>query len=50
MGDNWLSSYDSTTVGPLSKSSLVGRVDIVVPQSENLIWGTIKGVAKTVFG
>lgn len=50
MGDNWLSSYDSTTVGPLSKSSLVGRVDIVVPQSGNLIWGTIKGVAKTVFG
>lgn len=49
MGDNWLSSYDSFRVGPLHKSSLVGRVDIVVENGDNVVWGITKGIFKMIF-
>lgn len=49
MGDNWLSSYDSFKVGPLHKSSLVGRVDIVVENRDNIVWGVVKGIFKMMF-
>ena len=49
MGDNWLTSYDSFTVGPLHKSSLVGRVDIIVKGGNNIVWGAVKGVFKMIF-
>ena len=49
MGDNWLSSYDCTSCGPLSEECLVGRVDIVVPKTENLVWGVVKGIFKHIF-
>lgn len=49
MGDNWLSSYDCTSCGPIGESTLVGRVDIVVPNSENLFFGAIKGIFKQIF-
>ena len=49
MGDNWNSSYDSTSCGPLTESSLVGRVDISVPKNEFLLFGIIKGIFKQIF-
>lgn len=49
MGDNWETSYDCATAGPISASSLVGRVDIIVPASQNLVWGAIKGIFKMWF-
>jgi len=49
IGDNWLSSYDCTSCGPVQKNSLVGRVDIVVPKDENLVFGAIKGIFKQIF-
>lgn len=50
LGDNWEVSYDSATVGPIRKSSLVGRVDIIVPKGDNIFWGAIKGVWNNWFG
>lgn len=50
LGDNWEVSYDSATVGPISESSLVGRVDIIVPKTDNIFWGAIKGVWHNWFG
>ena len=49
LGDNWQISYDSATVGPVSATSMVGRVDIVVSDQQNIFWGTIKGVFKMWF-
>lgn len=49
MGDNWDSSYDCTTCGPILSKSLVGRVDIVVPYKTNLFKGIIKGIFKMWF-
>ena len=49
LGDNWNVSYDSTMVGPVTVDSLVGRVDIIVPASKNIFWGTIQGVFKMWF-
>lgn len=49
MGDNWENSYDCASCGPISVTSLVGRVDIVVPRSKNIFLGTIKGIFKMWF-
>lgn len=49
LGDNWQISYDSTTVGPVSATAMIGRVDIIVPSNQNIFWGTIKGVFKMWF-
>lgn len=49
MGDNWEDSYDCSACGPISVYSLVGRVDIVVPESQNIVWGTINGIFKMWF-
>lgn len=49
VGDNWQNSYDSADCGPINKNSLVGRVDIIVPEDENLIIGAIKGIFKQIF-
>lgn len=35
LGDNWDESKDSSEVGPLSKKTIVGRVDIVIKPSQN---------------
>lgn len=48
-GDNYLGSFDSFRIGPLKKSSLVGRVDIIVKNGDNIVWGAIKGVFKMMF-
>ena len=49
MGDNWSNSYDCTTCGPISAKAIVGRVDIVVPKSQNLFWGVFKGIFIQIF-
>ena len=49
LGDNWETSYDCSSCGPINKDSIVGRVDIIVPESNNLVWGAIKGVFKLLF-
>lgn len=49
LGDNWEVSYDSSSVGPIHESCLVGRVDIIVSGDQNIFWGAIKGVWKNWF-
>lgn len=49
MGDNWEASYDCASCGPISKDCIVGRVDIIVPKTQNIVWGTIKGLFKMWF-
>ena len=49
MGDNWDSSYDCSSCGPISKDCIVGRVDIRVAKTQNIVWGTIKGLFKMWF-
>jgi len=49
LGENWDNSYDCADCGPIDKSSLIGRVDIIVSENENLLFGTIKGLIKHIF-
>lgn len=44
LGDNWEVSKDSTTVGPISKNTIVGRVDIVVMSNQNEILSILKRI------
>lgn len=44
LGDNWNESKDSSLVGPLSKKSIVGRVDIVVKPDQNEFWTILKRI------
>lgn len=48
-GDNWLNTYDCFDAGCVSKSSIVGRVDVIVPSNKNFTWGIIKGIIKNIF-
>jgi len=48
-GDNWEVSYDCFSCGPISEDSIIGRVDIVVPKNQNLVFGAIKGLFKLWF-
>lgn len=49
IGDNWEVSYDCFSCGPISKESIVGKVDIVVSKQNNLVLGAIKGIFKLWF-
>lgn len=44
MGDNWASSSDSSLYGPVDKSCIVGRVDIVIPYQKNVYSILIKRI------
>ncbi len=44
LGDNWDGSKDSSLVGPLKKSTLVGRVDIIVKPNQNELWQVLKRI------
>ncbi len=44
LGDNWNLSKDSSLVGPISKKSVVGRVDIVVKPSQNELLTILKRI------
>ena len=44
LGDNWDGSKDSSEVGPLKKSTLVGRVDIIVKPGQNELWQVLKRI------
>ena len=44
LGDNWDVSKDSSTVGPISKSAIVGRVDIIVKPTQNEILTVLKRI------
>lgn len=49
IGENWEVSYDCFSCGPINKNSIIGKVDIVVPKSNNLFFGAIKGLFKLWF-
>lgn len=44
LGDNWEQSKDSSLVGPINKSTIVGRVDIVVKPTQNEILTILKRI------
>lgn len=44
LGDNWYESKDSSLVGPISKKSIVGRVDIVIKPNQNEFLAILKGI------
>lgn len=49
IGDNWASSDDSMVFGPSPLSSIVGRVDIVIPINANPVGHMLKAMLKATF-
>jgi len=44
LGDNWNLSKDSSMFGPFKKSTIVGRVDIIVKPNQNEFWQVLKQI------
>lgn len=44
LGDNWDLSKDSSLVGPFKKSTMIGRVDIIVKPNQNELWQVLKRI------
>ena len=44
LGDNWDTSKDSSLVGPIKESAIVGRVDIVIKSTQNEFLSIIKRI------
>jgi len=49
MGDHWEESTDCSSMGPVKKDEILGKVDFVIPVNENRFWGMLKQIIITTF-